>query len=229
MAVSLDGGVVMVARSMHRLNQVLSALATLALPFATSTAALAGTSTIGRTWPIAEPDALSEIEGQAARVPDMTKAFGPRERWSAMKAAALGVAHADRSRTVVPFYTLDQDIRLPEGKLLYAKGYSFNPLAYVSLPQRLIVVHPRELDWALRTARPADFILLASGSPGDADAITLGERHGRALFLLEERVKARLGLTVAPVIVAQHGQKLVLTEVDVVEVYGAKAARKAPQ
>lgn len=84
----------------------------------------------------------------------------------------------------------------------------------MSLPQRLIVVHPRDLGWALRTARPADFILLAAGSPGDADAITLGERHGRALFLLEERVKARLGLTVAPVIVAQAGQKLVLTEVD---------------
>lgn len=182
----------------------------------------AETSTIGRTWPIAEPDALSEIEGRAAQVPDMKAAFGPRERWSAMKAATLGVARADRNRTVVPFYTLDQDIRLQDGRLLYAKGYSFNPLSYVSLPQRLIVVHPAELDWALRTARPADFILLAAGNPGDADAITLGERHGRALFLLEERVKTRLGLTVAPVIVAQAGQKLVLTEVD-----GSRTDRRA--
>jgi conjugal transfer pilus assembly protein TraW len=178
----------------------------------------AATSIIGRTWPIAEPDALSEIESRAAHVPDMKAAFGPRERWSAMKPAALGIARADRRRTVVPFYTLDQDIRLPGGKRLYAKGYSFNPLAYVALPQRLIVVHPRDLAWALRTARPADFILLAAGGHSqagdtDADAITLGERHGRALFLLEERVKARLGLTVAPVIVAQAGQKLVLTEV----------------
>ncbi|WP_373441123.1 conjugal transfer protein TraW [Sphingobium sp. Z007] len=174
----------------------------------------AATSKIGRVWPIAEPDALSEIEGRAAQVPDMKSAFGPRQNWSAMKAATLGIAHVDRNRTVVPFYTLDQDIRLADGKLLYAKGYSFNPLAYVSLPQRLIVVHPRDLAWALRTARPADFILLAAGTPGDADAITLGERHGRALFLLEERVKVRLGLTVAPVFVAQAGQKLVLTEVD---------------
>ncbi len=174
----------------------------------------AETSTIGRTWPIAEPDALSEIEGRAAQIPDMKAAFGPRERWSAMKAATLGIARADRNRTVIPFYTLDQDIRLQDGKLLYAKGYSFNPLSFVSLPQRLIVVHPAELDWALRTARPSDFILLAAGGPRDADAITLGERHGRALFLLEERVKARLGLRVAPVIVSQAGQKLVLTEVD---------------
>lgn len=227
MAVSLDGGVVMVARSVH--PHALCALALHVASMATSNVTLAATSTIGRTWPIAEPDALSEIEGQVARVPDMAKAFGPRQHWSAMKAASLGIARADRTRTVVPFYTLDQDIRLPEGKLLYAKGYSFNPLAYVSLPQRLIVVHPRELDWALRTTRPADFIVLAAGSPDDADAITLGERHGRALFLLEERVKARLGLTVAPVIVAQDGQKLVLTEVSAIEADGAKAARKAPQ
>ncbi len=178
----------------------------------------AATSIIGRSWPIAEPDALSEIESRAAHVPDIKTAFGPRERWSAMKPAALGIARANRRRTVVPFYTLDQDIRLPGGKLLYAKGYSFNPLAFVSLPQRLIVVHPSDLTWALRTARSADFILLAAGGLSqagdtDADVITLGERHGRALFLLEERVKARLGLTVAPAIVAQAGQKLVLTEV----------------
>ena len=209
----------MVARSQHRrfcrclLLSMLAAIATTVSSLMPSTGK-AATSKIGRVWPIAEPDALSEIEGRAAQVPDMKSAFGPRQNWSAMKAATLGIAHVDRNRTVVPFYTLDQDIRLADGKLLYAKGYSFNPLAYVSLPQRLIVVHPRDLAWALRTARPADFILLAAGTPGDGDAITLGERHGRALFLLEERVKVRLELTVAPVIVAQAGQKLVLTEVD---------------
>jgi conjugal transfer pilus assembly protein TraW len=202
--------------SRHALRAV--ALLALMTGLMTQPPVMAATSTIGRTWPIAEPDALSEIESRAAHVPDMKAAFGPRERWSAMKPAALGIARVDRRRTVVPFYTLDQDIRLPGGKLLYAKGYSFNPLAYVALPQRLIVVQPSDLAWALRTARPADFILLAAGGfsqVGDthADAITLGERHGRALFLLEERVKARLGLTVAPVIVAQAGQKLVLTEV----------------
>ncbi len=172
----------MVARSLHRhfgrcpLLPLLAAVAT-TMGVLTPSTAMAATSKIGRTWPIAEPDALSEIEGRAAHVPDMKSAFGPRENWSAMKAATLGIAQADRNRTVVPLYTLEQDIRLPDGKLLYARGYSFNPLAYVSLPQRLIVV-------------------------------------GRALFLLEERVKVRLGLKVAPAIVAQTGQKLVLTEVD---------------
>ncbi|HEX7853994.1 MAG TPA: conjugal transfer protein TraW [Sphingobium sp.] len=188
-------------------------------------AAGASTSTIGRTWPIAEPDALSEIEGRTARQPtSIASSFGPRSRWSAMHAASLGRTPRDQVRSVVPFYTLSQEIRLPDGKLLYPAGFSFNPLTYVSLPQRLVIVAPRDLDWALQTATPSDFILLTAGGPKDDDAITAGERHARPIFILEERVKERLGLTVAPVIVRQIGQKLELREVRVDNI----AAHSAP-
>jgi conjugal transfer pilus assembly protein TraW len=129
-----------------------------------------------------------------------------------MQSAALGIAHADRKRTVVPFHTLDFEIRLPDGKLLYPKGYTFNPLAYVSLPQRLVIVHPRDLDWALAKARPIDWILLAGGEKANADPVALGEKIGRPLFILEKRVKDRLNLTLAPVIVEQVDQKLELSE-----------------
>lgn len=167
------------------------------------------TSTIGRVWPIAEPDALAEIEAKVATLPkDMSRQFGPRSRWSAMRAASLGVALDDRTRSVVPFHTLEFDIKLPDGKLIYPKGYSFNPLTYVKLPQRLVILHPRDLGWALRTARQSDFLIVTAG-----DAIELSERTGRAIYILEERVKQRLGLTVAPVIVAQSGHRLILTEV----------------
>lgn len=176
---------------------------------ATAQSAQANVATIGRTWPIAEPDALAEIEARATRQPtDIAQKFGARANWSAMQAASLGIAMQARTRSVVPFYTLDFDIKLPDGTMLYPKGYTFNPLTYVSLPQRLVIVHPRDLGWALRTARPADFILLTAG-----DALALGEKAGRPLFILEERVKDRLGLTVAPVTVAQAGQRLMLTEV----------------
>lgn len=177
-------------------------------------AAHAQTSVIGRTWPIAEPDALDEIEARTQKLPpSLANRFGPRERWSAMKAAPLGVTAANRVRSVVPFYTLEFDVKLPDGRLLYPKGFTFNPLSYVSLPQRLVVVRPEDLGWALRTATPTDWILLAAGARASADAIALGEKVGRPLFILEDRVKARLGLEVAPVIVAQVGQKLQLTEV----------------
>lgn len=184
----------------------------------------AATSTIGRTWPITEPDALAEIEARTAKLPpDMRSKYGPRSTWSAMRAATLAPATRSQIRSVVPFYTLDTEIRLPSGELLYPKGYSFNPLSYVTLPQRLVVVHPRDLGWALKTARLTDFILLAAGSARDDDAITLSERTGRAIFILEARVKDRLSLTVAPVIIAQVGQKLELTEVRL-----ERTARGAP-
>lgn len=186
----------------------------------------ASTATIGRTWPIAEPDALAEIEARAARQPaNMAASFGPRAGWSAMQSAPLGRVTQDRTRYVVPFYTLDQEIRLADGSLLYPKGFTFNPLTYVSLPQRLVIVAPHDLPWALDHAALTDFILLASGGTGDADAITLGERHCRALFILEDRVKARLGLTHAPVIVRQVGQRLELREVRVDPRASAKASR----
>ncbi|EZP72177.1 MULTISPECIES: conjugal transfer protein TraW [Novosphingobium] len=175
--------------------------------------ATGSSSTIGRTWPIAEPDALAEIEAKVAGLPrDMRAAYGPRGNWTALKAASLGVAPADRVRSVVPFHTLDFDIALPDGKVLYPKGFTFNPLTYVRLPQRLVIVHPRDLAWGLRIARPGDFVVLTALGTDSGDAIELSEKSGRAIFILEERMKERLGLTVAPVVVAQSGTRLILSE-----------------
>lgn len=175
----------------------------------TASQAHAASATIGRTWPIAEPDAMAEIEARASRVPNMAARFGPRSSWSAMKTASLPPAQESRIRTLIPFYTVEEDIRLPDGRVLYPRGFTFNPLDYVSLPQRLVIVHPRDLGWALHHARLTDFILLTAG-----DALELSERTGRPLFILEQRVKERLGLTVAPVIVSQQGKTLELREYD---------------
>lgn len=176
------------------------------------------TSTIGRTWPIAEPDALAEIEQRASALPPgLGSKFGPRATWSAMHSAQLATARVSKVRRLVPFHTLDMDITLPDGRVLYPRGFTFNPLTYLTLPQRLVVVHARDLGWALRTAAPTDWILLASGADdvgaAGSDPIRLAERAGRPLFILEERVKDRLSLTVAPVVVRQVGKSLELTEV----------------
>ncbi|SEJ92287.1 conjugal transfer pilus assembly protein TraW [Sphingobium sp. AP50] len=197
----------MMAKKFWSSRQIWRSLAIAAV--SSASLAHAATATIGRTWPIAEPDAMAEIEARAARQPaNIAAHFGPRAKWTAMRAATLGTATQARTRSVVPFYTLDFDIALPDGTMLYPKGYTFNPLTYVSLPQRLVIVHPQDLAWAIRSADPSDFILLTAG-----DALSLGEKVGRPLFILEERVKDRLGLTVAPVIVTQAGQRLLLTEV----------------
>ena len=180
--------------------------AMLALP------AEAATSTIGRTWPIAEPDALAEIERKVASLPPIAGRFGQRSKWTAMHSAPLGAAHRNAVRNIVPFYTLADDIRLPDGHVLYPRGFTFNPLTYVRLPQRLIVVHAGEIGWALAEARPTDWILLASGSSPSPDPIALSQKVGRPIYILEEAVRERLALTVAPVIISQVGTRLLLDE-----------------
>jgi conjugal transfer pilus assembly protein TraW len=174
--------------------------------------AAAATSRIGRVWPIAEPDALAEIEAATAKLPPMAPKFGPRSRWTALQSASLGMTQKRAVRSVVPFYTLPEDLKLPDGRTLYPKGFTFNPLTYVRLTRRLIVVHPRQIDWATTRARPEDWIILAGGEGRFVDPLALGQQGGRPIFILEAAVKERLGLTVAPVIVSQIGQKLVLDE-----------------
>ena len=198
----------------RRRAHVMALCLAIACSLACGGAAGAATSTIGRTWPIIEPDALSEIEAKAAALPkDLAPKFGARAGWSAMKAASLGPVVTTRTRRVVPFYSVEADIALPDGRVLYPKGYTFNPLAYVLLPQRLVVVHAGELPWALRTAGATDWIILAGGGTSNPDPISLGNKASRALFLLEDRVKQRLGLTVAPVVIRQVGQVLELSEI----------------
>src|SRR3546814_14591249 len=103
--------------------------------------------------------------------------------------SALGVTRANRKRSVVPFHTLDFEVRLDDGKLLYPNGYTFNPLTYVSMPQRLIVVHSRDLHWALGHARESDWRLLAGVCPEMTDPTALAETFAGLLFILQERGK----------------------------------------
>lgn len=179
---------------------------------ATLSPAAASTSRIGRVWPIAEPDALAEIEAATAKLPPMAPKFGPRSGWTALQSASLGLTARKAERSIVPFYTLPDDLKLPDGRTLYPKGFTFNPLSFVRLAQRLVIVHPQQIDWALERARPEDWIIVAGGAGHFVDPLTLGQQAGRPIFILEAAVKSRLGLTVAPVIVTQVGQKLVLDE-----------------
>lgn len=199
-------------RAYTPLIRVILGSACLLTSIATLSPAAAATSRIGRVWPIAEPDALAEIEAATARLPPMAPRFGPRSRWTALQSASLGTTVRRAERSVVPFYTLPDDLKLPDGRTLYPKGFTFNPLAFVRLTQRLVIVHPQQIDWALARARPEDWIIVAGGARHFVDPLSLGQQVGRPIFILEAAVKERLGLTVAPVIVSQLGQNLVLDE-----------------
>jgi conjugal transfer pilus assembly protein TraW len=87
---------------------------------------------VGAVYPIAEKDALSEIE-QRAKNFDWTKIFNKEKNTAKLKAyrpsdmEVLPSALEDSIRTVDMTYTTEFDVPDGRGNILYPKGYVFNP------------------------------------------------------------------------------------------------------
>ena len=173
----------------------------------------------GATWPVAEPDLLAQIEarllemersGELARLEDEARADARRKLEEPDPAPGIAPAREERSRLFDPAITVARDIRTPDGTLIAAAGTRVNPLERIALARDLLFVDGRreaEIAWALSHDRPAKIVLLA-GRP-----LELMRRHRRPFFFDQGgRLAARFGLSLTPVLVAQDGAQLRITE-----------------
>ena len=180
----------------------------------------------GATWPVAEPDLLAQIEarllemersGTLARLEDEARANARRKLEEPDPAPGIAPATRERSRPFDPAITVARDIRTPDGALIAAAGTRVNPLERTTLARDLLFVDGRreaEIAWALARedegGRPVKIVLLA-GRP-----LELMRRHRRPFFFDQGgRLAARFGLSLTPVLVAQDGAQLRITEIPV--------------
>ncbi|CAH6291122.1 MULTISPECIES: TraU family protein [Citrobacter] len=171
-------------------------------------ASAASTSnTIGQVYGIAEPDALAEIE-QRVRAVDWSKELNKnRDSWATFQGVPLPVSKKTQTRTHVPFYTSLIDVPDKDGKVLYPKGYTFNPLQFVHLPQRIVVISPGQEEWLQSNVKSTDMVLYTHG-----DVIKKSESLDRPAFILDKSLQQRLDIKVTPTIVSQEGTHLVINE-----------------
>ncbi len=173
----------------------------------------------GATWPVAEPDLLEQIEarlkemersGALARLEDEARASARRKLEEPGSVPGIAPAREERSRLFDPAITVARDIRTADGVLIAAAGTRVSPLERIALARDLLFVDGRreaEIAWALSHGRPAKIVLLA-GRPLD-----LMRQHGRPFFFDQGgRLAARFGLSLTPVLVAQDGAQLRITE-----------------
>ena len=176
----------------------------------------------GATWPVAEPDLLSQIEarllemersGALARLEDEARERARRRLEAPEAVPGIAPAREERSRLFDPAITVARDIRTADGTLIAAAGTGVNPLERTTLAHDLLFVDGRrtaEIAWALGHDRPAKIVLLA-GRPLD-----LMRRHRRPFFFDQGgRLAARFGLRLTPSLVEQAGTRLRITEVPV--------------
>lgn len=185
----------------------------------------------GMTYRIAERDALAEIEGRARQV-DWHKVLdkrkvenfqGPPDR------VRLPRARRNRSFPVDMTYTTEIDIPDGKGRVLYPKGYTFNPLDYVTYPKTLVVIDgtdPEQVKWfaASEYDKRLDVtLLLTEGNFG-----TVSKRISRPLFYADRKIVERLKLKEVPSVIRQKGRVMEVTEVKLPAGH-AKAAGAALQ
>ncbi|MGK7345014.1 MAG: hypothetical protein ACNS63_04320 [Candidatus Nitrospinota bacterium M3_3B_026] len=175
--------------------------------------------TIGAVYPVAEPDALAELEAAAAAV-DWKTVLRKAVRESFKNYVPPDPADLPRARTgdgflFDPAYTLDHDVQVGEG-MVYPAGFSYNPLDYVSLPGRIVVLDAadgEQVDWLTDSDLLEDFrttILITGG-----DAQTLAAKLKRPVHYMTGRLAQRLGLRAVPSVVEQEGRFFRVREIDV--------------
>ena len=182
----------------------------------------------GATWPVAEPDLLTQIEtrlldmqrsGTLARLEEEARIRARRRLEEPGPVPGIAPATEKRSRPFDPAITVARDIRTEDGALIAAAGTRIDPLERVALTRDLIFVDGRrdtEVVWALERMssgdRPAKVVLLA-GRPLD-----LMRRHRRPFFFdTGGRLAARFGIAATPTLVEQDGVRLRLTEIPVAD------------
>jgi conjugal transfer pilus assembly protein TraW len=171
----------------------------------------------GNVYPIAERDAAQEIEARAKQVnwkKEMSKVkpenYRPEHMTSLPRASKNRVFNVDMT------YTLEMDVPDGRGGVLYPKGYSFNPLDYISFPKTLVVIDgedKEQVEWfrqSLYVGRPDVMFMLTAGSYVD-----LGKNLRRPVFYADSRIVEKFKLQAVPSVVKQAGRFMEVKEIDV--------------
>lgn len=172
----------------------------------------------GAVYDIFEKDAMQEIEERLARV-DM-EAIRKSLRKSVINklnninVSGIGKAVKDDVRTFRPVYTLPFDIRDEKGRVIYPKGYTFNPLQLFSFPYIFVFIDgssKKEIDWFLNnsglSSRWDIIVMITKGSIFDT-----WSSLGRYVFAADKHIVNWLQVKRTPSVVYASRDYFVIVE-----------------
>lgn len=150
----------------------------------------------------------------AKKLENAKKKAKERLKFYKPKTLTSNLTRAQENKTFYPdtSYTLDKDIRDINGNVIYPKGYTFNPLNYMNLKLRYIVINFKnleEVNW-LKKMNYDDIntmILLSDGN-----FIKANKTFGRQVYFLTDKIIDRFNLEHTPSIVVQEGRRLKVQE-----------------
>lgn len=104
--------------------------------------------TEGEVFPIKEVD-IREVmlKEWKAEMEKWRKEYKKKIEEYHEKDAGFSYATGYKEYTCTPKYTLPEEVRDKDGKVIYPKGYTFNPLDYMSFPFEICFITEKEVDY----------------------------------------------------------------------------------
>ena len=168
---------------------------------------------VGPTSAVIETDLAEALRQRAVSV-DVEQLRHAQAGYQPANLHALPRATKDSSITVNLSHTLEEDVQDANGQVLYPRGFTFNPLQYVSLSGALVVIDgsdPEQVAWFKGSPYGSNrrALLLLSGGL----AAALRDELRRPVAYLTEDIVRRLQLRAVPSIVVERDNQLVILEV----------------
>lgn len=168
---------------------------------------------VGPTSAVIETDLGEALRQRAVRV-DVEQLRHAQARYQPANLHALPRATKDSSITVNLSHTLEEDVQDANGQVLYPRGFTFNPLRFVTLSGALVVLDgsdPEQVAWFKGSPYGSNrrALLLLSGGL----AAALRDELRRPVAYLTEDIARRLQLRAVPSVLVERDNQLVIREV----------------
>lgn len=169
----------------------------------------------GRTYGIAERDALDELEGHVKAV-DWQKHLKSIKPANFRPANLTSLPRATKAQTflVDMSYTLENDIVNDKGELIYPKGYRFNPLDYIQYKRTLVIINGEDSD-QIRWFQSSELrkhlevsLFITQGTSSE-----LAKKMKRPVFYATNPLIGRFQLKAVPSIIKANGRNMEINEV----------------
>jgi len=174
-------------------------------------ATVVGTS--GQTYMIQEESLLEVIQRRAKGV--NWRGIIDKQLRTEPEPVRLPRATKPARRMVDLTFTLDQDLTTPDGRLLYPRGFRFNPLQYAPLQYALVFVNLADQDqlrWLLSylPTAPRCVVMFTDGNP----QIVRAQVKNR-IYRADERFVRRFDIRALPAIATMNRERLEIKDIPI--------------
>jgi conjugal transfer pilus assembly protein TraW len=179
---------------------------------------------IGKTYPFAEKDLLAAIHNKLKNNKQelIKKAYkiSKKAKQQIINFKPKGIdpltpADKNVTRTVDLTYTLPFDIKDANGKIIYPKGFKFNPAKYVKLSYQIVVLNanrPQEVKWFFKSKyskNPIEYRVFLT----DGNWYHFIKKYKNQVYYCLPQIEKRFKLKHTVSIVKQIGDKIEVKEI----------------